>query len=404
MNPPDNTPRDPNGLVIDGTICPKCDGYVPGHATGAGDICQCEPITTQRTDNTPRTCPDCGGTRWVEPTLDESAGNEGEVVPCPTCQIVPSPDAARECAERCAAAAVITKYAKEIVASKIAPIIAETLAGVTRERDDALTAEARAEKAWDTADKERTKLLASVTRLRGVLERVNTDATSNPSSQRIRASTLLDVQSALADSGPDPVAELRTRAEKAEALVASYDRQDELIGTEFEGVDEVTELDKRDESRLPEKYAGATPGPWGIEQTPGTNWIGPMRKSGDGKVSTLVAHTDREGLKPDALRLNDANARLIADAPQLAADNEALRKEVEHSHGAVKEWAKKCDEHIEVLVRLRREMRTLREAGNAVSQSFCRNDEKQRLKAVDKLQDALFSYQSNYESNFNNKT
>lgn len=32
------------------------------------------------------------------------------------------------------------------------------------------------------------------------------------------------------------------RAERAEQLVASYDRQDELIGTEFEGVDEVTEV------------------------------------------------------------------------------------------------------------------------------------------------------------------
>ncbi|MES2367153.1 MAG: hypothetical protein V4563_14850 [Pseudomonadota bacterium] len=26
-------------------ICQKCGGYVPGHATGAGDICTCEPIT-----------------------------------------------------------------------------------------------------------------------------------------------------------------------------------------------------------------------------------------------------------------------------------------------------------------------------------------------------------------------
>jgi hypothetical protein len=34
----------------------------------------------------------------------------------------------------------------------------------------------------------------------------------------------------------------KARADKAEALVASYDRQDELIGTEFEGVDEVTEV------------------------------------------------------------------------------------------------------------------------------------------------------------------
>ncbi len=26
--------------------CPKCGGYVPGHATGTGEICTCEPITT----------------------------------------------------------------------------------------------------------------------------------------------------------------------------------------------------------------------------------------------------------------------------------------------------------------------------------------------------------------------
>ena len=26
--------------------CDKCGGYLPGHATGASDICQCEPITT----------------------------------------------------------------------------------------------------------------------------------------------------------------------------------------------------------------------------------------------------------------------------------------------------------------------------------------------------------------------
>lgn len=26
--------------------CPVCDGWAPGHATGAGDICTCEPIYT----------------------------------------------------------------------------------------------------------------------------------------------------------------------------------------------------------------------------------------------------------------------------------------------------------------------------------------------------------------------
>lgn len=29
----------------DGVTCNKCGGYVPGHATGAADICTCKPIT-----------------------------------------------------------------------------------------------------------------------------------------------------------------------------------------------------------------------------------------------------------------------------------------------------------------------------------------------------------------------
>jgi hypothetical protein len=40
-------PPQESGLVVAGTICPKCEGYVPGHATGSGDICRCEPITIQ---------------------------------------------------------------------------------------------------------------------------------------------------------------------------------------------------------------------------------------------------------------------------------------------------------------------------------------------------------------------
>lgn len=30
----------------DGVVCFKCGGYVPSHATGAADICTCDPITT----------------------------------------------------------------------------------------------------------------------------------------------------------------------------------------------------------------------------------------------------------------------------------------------------------------------------------------------------------------------
>lgn len=60
-----------------------------------------------------------------------------------------------------------------------------------------------------------------------------------------------------------------------------------------------------------------TPGPWGIEQTNNCNWIGPMRRAPSRKVKELVVHTDREGLTIDALAKSDANARLIAAAPDL---------------------------------------------------------------------------------------
>jgi hypothetical protein len=61
----------------------------------------------------------------------------------------------------------------------------------------------------------------------------------------------------------------------------------------------------------------ATPGPWGVEQTDDTNWVGPLRRSGDGKVFGVVCSTDREGLQPNVRRRHDANARLIAAAPEL---------------------------------------------------------------------------------------
>ena len=55
-----------------------------------------------------------------------------------------------------------------------------------------------------------------------------------------------------------------------------------------------------------------TKGKWGIERTCTTNWIGPMRQCGDGKIHTIVVDTDREGLKEESLAINDANAAFIA--------------------------------------------------------------------------------------------
>jgi hypothetical protein len=59
-----------------------------------------------------------------------------------------------------------------------------------------------------------------------------------------------------------------------------------------------------------------TPGPWGIEQTENHNWIGPLRNKSH-KVWEIVCSTERGPLKPDALERSDANAHLIAAAPDL---------------------------------------------------------------------------------------
>lgn len=81
--------------------------------------------------------------------------------------------------------------------------------------------------------------------------------------------------------------------------------------------------DKNQEGRVMD--AKHTPGPWGIEETNGTNWIGPMRKSGDGKIAEIVCDTDRDRLTPEAIERSDANARLIAAAPELLAALKELR-------------------------------------------------------------------------------
>jgi hypothetical protein len=56
-----------------------------------------------------------------------------------------------------------------------------------------------------------------------------------------------------------------------------------------------------------------TPIPWGIERTPTTNWIGPLRKDSH-KIDQVVVCTDREGLRLEAVLRNDADADYIVEA------------------------------------------------------------------------------------------
>lgn len=70
-----------------------------------------------------------------------------------------------------------------------------------------------------------------------------------------------------------------------------------------------------------------SPEPWRIEQTRTNNWIGPGRP--DGKVERVVCSTDRNGLTPEALARNDADARLIAAAPELLAACKAVLAQFE---------------------------------------------------------------------------
>lgn len=55
-----------------------------------------------------------------------------------------------------------------------------------------------------------------------------------------------------------------------------------------------------------------TAGKWGIERTTTTNWIGPMRRNGDGKISIIVCDTDRDRLKAEYIDKNDSDADFIA--------------------------------------------------------------------------------------------
>lgn len=59
----------------------------------------------------------------------------------------------------------------------------------------------------------------------------------------------------------------------------------------------------------------ATARPWGIEHTLHDNWIGPMRKSGDGKIAEIVCQTEcSPHLTEEARARNNANADLIVEA------------------------------------------------------------------------------------------
>jgi hypothetical protein len=73
--------------------------------------------------------------------------------------------------------------------------------------------------------------------------------------------------------------------------------------------------------------------PWGVERTETTNWVGPMRESGDGKVKEIVCSTDREDLKPEVVYRNDRRADLIAAAPELLLAVIALIEDYELEYG-----------------------------------------------------------------------
>ena len=67
-----------------------------------------------------------------------------------------------------------------------------------------------------------------------------------------------------------------------------------------------------------------TPGPWGVEHTDEKLWVGPMRAEG-GKVADVVAPIEwGRDYRPDFLSKQEANAHLIASAPDLLQATVAL--------------------------------------------------------------------------------
>ena len=75
-----------------------------------------------------------------------------------------------------------------------------------------------------------------------------------------------------------------------------------------------------------------TEGPWGIEAYNGSQWIGPMRKSGDGKIAHIVvAMENNREFKPSSKSASIANAHLVAAAPELyEAFNEVMNHAQAH--------------------------------------------------------------------------
>lgn len=68
-----------------------------------------------------------------------------------------------------------------------------------------------------------------------------------------------------------------------------------------------------------------TQGPWGIEQSTNTLWIGPMRADGKKVADVVVAVDYDQTYTEESLTIRRANAALIAAAPSLA---EALREAI----------------------------------------------------------------------------
>ena len=58
-----------------------------------------------------------------------------------------------------------------------------------------------------------------------------------------------------------------------------------------------------------------TSGPWGIERTKETLWVGQLKLNG--KVDAIVTRFNILGLKNEAIEQEKANARLVSAAPEL---------------------------------------------------------------------------------------
>lgn len=61
-----------------------------------------------------------------------------------------------------------------------------------------------------------------------------------------------------------------------------------------------------------------TPGPWGIERGTAWNWIGPMRADGKKVLEAVVRLDKGTEYRADVAKRMEANARLIAQAPDMA--------------------------------------------------------------------------------------